>query len=363
MRFSRRLRHTSHRNELSELLARKRAAGDRIFDLTESNPTRAGIQYPPGFLEALADPRALLYEPEPFGMPLARGVIAREHGVSPANVVLTASTSEAYSWLFKLLCDPGDEVLIPRPSYPLFEYLAALESVEVRHYGLFRDHGWFIDFHALRQTITPRTRAVILVNPNNPTGHFIRRHEVDELMAISAEYDLAVISDEVFSPYAIDPASDSVLSLTGIADFTLHGLSKSAGLPQLKLAWMIAREPPDRLEIIADTYLSVAAPVQCALPELLRLGGDVQLQIIRRLRENLPRLTRRLPVEAGWYAVVPVIDEEESALSLLRDHNVLVQPGYFYDFERTGYLVISLLTPPSIFGEAASLLNRAMPDS
>jgi hypothetical protein len=283
---------------------------------------------------------------------------------------MTASTSEAYSWLFKLLCDPGDNVLVPRPSYPLFDYLAALESVEVRHYGLFHDHGWFIDFHTLERAIDEKTRAIILVNPNNPTGHFLRRHELGELAA----FGLPIIADEVFRDYLLDPAPDSVLTLQGLDEtltFTLNGLSKTVGLPQMKLAWMVASGPGDqvrealeRLEIIADTYLSAGTPVQCALPSLLELRKPVQSQIGERLRSNLAYLGEsglRTPgVEAGWYAVVisqQDAQEEGAELRLLREHNVLVQPGYFYDFEKSGYLVVSLLTPTEIFREGMARLQ------
>ncbi len=360
MKYSHRLPHESSLNPISRLLAQKRAAGVPILDLTESNPTHAGIEYPDGFLSALADERAIRYEPEPFGLLSARELIAREYSAPVERVVLTASTSEAYSWLFKLLCDPGCEVLVPRPSYPLFEYLAALESVVVRRYGLFYDHGWFIDFHTIVRAINERTRAIVLVNPNNPTGHFIRRHEVEELTGLCARHDIAIISDEVFGDYAFNAAPDSVLTLRGIADFTLNGLSKAVGLPQMKLAWMIAKDPvatdlPSQLEIIADTYLSVGTPVQLALPALLALRRPVQKQIMDRVRGNLARLDRALHVEAGWYAIVPVMDEEETVARLLEERNVLVQPGYFYDFERSGYIVVSLLTKPEVFAQAGLL--------
>jgi aspartate/methionine/tyrosine aminotransferase len=334
-------------NALSLLLAEKRRAGIPIADLTESNPTRAGILYPEGFLAALADPRALLYEPEPFGLPAARECIAREYGVPFDRVIMTASTSEAYSWIFKLLCDPGDEILIPRPSYPLFEYLARLESVEVRHYNLFQDHGWFIDFHTVQSAITPRTKALVLVNPNNPTGHFLRRHELDELLELCQRHHIAVISDEVFADYQIAPAPDSVLTLRGIADYTLNGLSKLVGLPQMKLAWIITKRTQPELEIIADTYLSVGTPVQVALPKLLELREPIQSQIRARLRANTPG-----NVEAGWYAILPVYGDEETAYRLLRDENILVQPGYFYDFESGNRIVVSLLTPPELFAQS-----------
>ncbi len=365
MTFSHRLPRELRPNALTELLAEKKKAGAPILDLTESNPTHAGIEYPAGFLSCLASEAAARYEPEPFGLPSARETIAREYGAPVDRVVLTASTSEAYSWLFKLLCDPGDEVLVPRPSYPLFDYLAALESVNVRHYGLFYDHGWFIDFHTLERAIGERTRAIVLVNPNNPTGHFLRSHELEQLCG----FGLPIISDEVFRDYQLNPASDSVPTLQDLDAtlvFTLNGLSKTVGLPQMKLAWTIANGPRDqvaealaRLEIIADTYLSAGTPVQCALPSLLELRGPVQGQIMRRLRENLAVLNasglRVLDVEAGWYAIVA--QEEGSELRLLREHDVLVQPGYFYDFENPGYIVISLLTAPEIFREGIRRLR------
>ena len=368
MKFSSRLPYGLHTNELTDLLTAKRLAGARILDLTESNPTHAGIVYPPGFLSALASDDATRYEPEPFGLPSARETIARQFHVPYDRVVLTASTSEAYAWLFKLLCDPGDEVLIPRPSYPLFEYLAALESVSVKHYGLFYDHGWFIDFHALRSAITPRTRAIVLVNPNNPTGHFLRRHELEELAA----FGLPIISDEVFRDYLLDPAADSVRTLQDAVDstlvFTLNGLSKAVGLPQMKLAWMVANGPHAavdealaRLELIADTYLSAGTPVQCALPALLELRAPVQRQITTRMRANLDYLRasglRVLAVEAGWYAIVA--REEDLAIRLLRDFDVLVQPGYFYDFEQAGYLVLSLLTRAEDFRHGVDRITQA----
>lgn len=365
MRFSTRLPHEIHPNPLSQLLDAKRRAGTPVLDLTESNPTRAGIVYPDGFLSALSDPRAAIYEPEPFGLPAARELIAREYNAPSAeSVVMTASTSEAYSWLFKLLCDPGDEILVPRPSYPLFEYLAALESVVVRRYGLFYDHGaWCIDLHTIEQALNDRTRAIVLVNPNNPTGHFIAHHEWLDLAGLCATRGIAIVSDEVFRDYAFSPREDRALSDPGKAlTFTLHGLSKAVGLPQMKLAWMIAggpgvlwREAMQRLELIADTYLSAGTPVQCALPSLLALREPVQAQILARLRGNLEFLRSSglmtLHVEAGWYAIVTHSHGDEFAERLLRERDVLVQPGYFYDFESAEYLVLSLLTKPEVFRE------------
>ncbi|HKD06240.1 MAG TPA: pyridoxal phosphate-dependent aminotransferase [Bryobacteraceae bacterium] len=358
MKLSTRLPGELRPNALSVLLEEKRRRGERILDLSTSNPTQAGIEYPAGFLDALAGEGALLYEPAPFGMPAARECISREYGAPYDNVILTASTSEAYSWIFKLLCDPGCEVLVPRPSYPLFEYLARLESVEVRHYSLFYDHGWYIDFHTIERALSSRTRAIVLVNPNNPTGHFTKRREAEGLRDLCERHGIALISDEVFADYQIDPDPESLLSLQGLADFTLNGLSKAVGLPQMKLAWMITKQPVPELEIIADTYLSVGAPVQVALPSLLALKEPIQRQIVARVRGNLARVARYLRVEAGWYAIVPVLDEEETALRLLRDFGILVQPGYFYDFEKSGYLVVSLLTPPEIFQPAIEILSK-----
>lgn len=367
MKYSSRISSNFTTNTLSRLTAEKRATGERILDLTESNPTHAGIVYPEGFLNALANPQGALYEPESFGLIEARETVAREYGTTVDRVVLASSTSEAYSWLFKLLCDPGCEVLVPRPSYPLFDYLATLESVKVRHYGLFYDHGWFIDFHTLERAINERTRAIVLVNPNNPTGHFIRRQELDRLVEIAMRHDLAIISDEVFAGYAINPDSESVQTLRYVSEpciFTLHGLSKAVGLPQMKLAWMIANCPGEamaRLEIIADTYLSAGTPVQLALPSLLELRPSIEGQIRARVKANLALLPHTLRVEAGWYAVVPVQDEEETVERLLRERNVLVQPGYFYDFERSGYIVISLLTPEPVFREGLAALRDMIP--
>jgi alanine-synthesizing transaminase len=362
MKFSSRLPHALDANSFSELLHRKKQDSVRVLDLTESNPTHAGIVYPPGLTRALDNDAALRYEPEPFGLLSARENIAEAYGAAADRVILTASTSEAYSWLFKLLCDPGDEILAPRPSYPLFEYLAALESVRVRHYSLFYDHGWYIDFETLRRSLNDRTRAIVLVNPNNPTGHFLKAHELEPL----TRFGLPIISDEVFREYPVDPPGDALFSLLGVPDaavFTLNGLSKSAGLPQMKLAWIIASGPVDeamrRLEMIADTYLSAGTPVQLALPKLLELRKPVQEQIIARCKANLRHLQSSglhvLKVEAGWHAVVA--KDESDAVALLRDHDVLVQPGYFYDFERSGHIVLSLLTPSEIFIEGLRRLQ------
>jgi aspartate/methionine/tyrosine aminotransferase len=325
-------------------------------------------------VEALADPRALRYDPHPAGSLVARETVCRYyaqagHTVEPEQVLLTASTSEAYAYLFKLLADPGDEVLAPRPSYPLFEYLATMESVRVVSYPLVYHGGWSIDCDALAAAVTERTRAIVLVNPNNPTGSFVKREELRFLQALG----VALISDEVFADYAFGEDANRVRSLAGGGEslaFSMSGLSKIAGLPQMKLGWIVISGPAaaraeatEKLEWIADTYLSVSTPVQQAAARLMEIGRGIQTQIAARTRANLEWLRaavgayspcRILAIEGGWYATlqVPRIRrEEEWALELLGEDNVLVQPGYFYDFESEAFLVLSLLTPEKIFDE------------
>ena len=374
--FSTRLHWNLQQNPLARLLNEKRASGETILDLTESNPTNAQLAYPWDEVQAaLADQRSLRYEPVPAGLIEARNAICDYYAgrVTPDRVLLTAGSSEAYGFLFKLLADPGDEVLVPCPSYPLFEFLAALESVRVIPYPLIYDHGWAIDTDAVRSRITDRTRAIVLVNPNNPTGSFAKRSELARLAAFCAERELALISDEVFADYAIVSDSQRVSSLVDTSDvlaFSLSGLSKVVGLPQLKLGWIVAGGPDsmraaalDRLELIADTYLSVATPVQWAAAKLLGLRHQMQRQIQRRVVESLAFLRDRtrgsafrvLDVEGGWYATIQVPrirSEEEWVLHLLREDNVLVQPGFFFDFETEAFLVVSLLTPPEVFRKA-----------
>jgi alanine-synthesizing transaminase len=382
--FSSRLHWDLRPNPMAELLRSKRQSGARLLDLTESNPTQAAVFYPAGeILGALADPRSMEYEPSPAGLASARESIASDYyaplgvSVDPSQILLTASTSEAYSLVMKLLADPGDQLLVPRPSYPLFEFLAALEWVRVSHYPLVYDHGWAIDCDALEAAITDRTRAVALVNPNNPTGSFVKRCELDRLVAICQERNLAILSDEVFSDYGFVPDPERVEHLAEIESvltFSLSGLSKVAGLPQMKLGWIVTTGPErsqaiERLELIADTYLSVATPVQHAAGTLLRAGRGVRKQIQARTRRNLDALHARLAgsvnrildVEGGWYATVqaPLIrTAEEWALELLDRRDVLVQPGYFYDFDREALLVLSLLTPEEEFGEGVRRLNE-----
>jgi alanine-synthesizing transaminase len=381
--FSQRLPWAQIPNRLSQLRAEKRRSGASVLDLTESNPTRAGFVYP-DILSALADPRGMRYDPFPQGSVEARRGISgyyADRGVmlDESRIVLTASTSEAYGFLFKLLADPGDRILTPRPSYPLFEHLAALECVHVAQYPLRYAGAWHIDFTALESAATPGTRAIVVVNPNNPTGSFLRAKELARLEEFAAARNLAILSDEVFAGYAHVSDPGAVQTLIGerkALTFSMNGLSKIAGLPQMKLGWIAVsgpgtREALERLELIADTYLSVAAPVQLALPKILPCAGSVQEQVLERTATNLARLrdllrgspASVLNVEGGWYAIIQVPRtraEEEWVLTLLREHDVLVQPGYFFDFESEAYLVVSLLTIPETFAEGVRRMVRSI---
>lgn len=365
--FSRRLDWNQSRNRIAEAIeAHKRP----FLDLTGSNPTRAGFTWPADLLKPLADGKGLTYDPDPRGMLSARQAIARYQGVDASQVLLTASTSEAYAYLFKLLADPGDEILAPRPSYPLFDFLARLESVRIVQYPLFYDHGWSIDVAALESLITPRSRAIVVVNPNNPTGSFLKRQELNALEQLCAKHDLALISDEVFADFALLERDSNWIkcaaqSVSEVPTFSLSGLSKACGLPQLKLGWIVSnsRASLDRLELIADTFLSVSTPVQVALPQLLDGRHAIQTQMLARLRTNLSRLARPLVVEGGWTAVLRVSNvknDEEWVLDLLNEQDVLVQPGFFYDFASGAHLVVSLLTPEAEFEEGARRLSKAI---
>ena len=381
MNFARRTNWELRRNLLSEVLQEHRASGRELFDLTASNPPDAGLAYDtPTILSAFDNPQVLQYHPEPNGLESSRRAVCDYYGevaertdsgqsVDPERLLLTTSTSEAYTYAFRLLCDPGDEVLIPTPSYPLFEYLAGLQDVRLVPYPLFYDHGWHIDLHSMRQAISERTRAIIVVNPNNPTGSYAKANERAELNALCAERNLALVVDEVFLDYSLTDPQPSFAFNRDALTFTLSGVSKISGLPQMKLAWMAVSGPEamvggalTRLEVIADTYLSMSAPVQLAAPVLLQQRASMQDQLGRRLKCNLSELDRqlgrgmvsRLTVEGGWYVVlrVPRIrSDEELAVALLTKENVLVQPGYFYDFQSEGYLVISLITPEQVLRE------------
>ncbi len=381
--FSKRIPPELEPNALARTVAAARAAGIAIADLTESNPTLAGIAYPHELLAPLADAAALRYEPHPFGLPAARAAVAADHGrrgvsIDPAHVVLTASTSEAYSWVFKLLCDPGDSVLVPRPSYPLFEHLTALDGVHAQPYDLEYDGRWSIDVATL-MAAPERTRAVLAVSPNSPTGSYLSAEECAALTQLCRDRRWALVVDEVFADYPLDarePLTD-IAARADVLTFSLAGLSKTVGLPQLKLAWIVAGGPAaarDKalaaLELVADSYLSVAAPVQVAAAHLLRAGASVREAIHQRVRHNLDVLRAAaraftacevLRTEGGWSAVlrVPATRREETlVVDLVERERILVHPGYFFDFPREAYLVVSLLPPTDVFADACARLLR-----
>jgi hypothetical protein len=385
--FSSRFKWNLQANRLSELLEEKRRQGIKIFDLTESNPTAAGLDYPgEEILQALAQPAALRYEPNPRGLLVARHAVTeyyqqRGESVDPDRIHLTVSTSEAYMFLFKLLTDNGQNVLVPQPSYPLFEFLAGFEGVELAPYRLVyhEEKGeWRIDFDSVIAALNSQTRAIMLVNPNNPTGSFVKRDELAELNRLCAEHKLALIVDEVFSDYVLDAGSTRMTTLVGnseVPTFVLSGLSKILGLPQMKLGWIVVNGPEDLrrqaqeyLDLLADTYLSVSTPIQHAAPQWLKLKSLLQNPIRERVQANFTFLQtqfanyphcRLLRAEGGWYAILEVFDlaaEEELILALLERDNVLVHPGYFFDFPGEGFLVVSLLPPPEIFCEGARRL-------
>lgn len=382
-KLSERTRFRLEQNALSQAIDAARARGP-LVDLTESNPTRCGLAPGVEMVGQLAHPRGARYEPIAIGMPEAREAVAAyyaDHGatVDPERVVLSASTSEAYGWLFKLLCDRDDSVLVPQPSYPLFDYLASLEDVRLVPYPLVREERFRIDLDALERAIEPQTRAILVVSPNNPTGTFVRRDEAEALEALAQRHGLALIVDEVFADYAWGPLpTDRLPTFAGrgrALTFVLSGLSKVVGLPQVKLGWMAASGPAvelaaafARLEVIADTYLSVGTPIQLALPDILAQRASVQEQIRARVAENLATLdastvrhpaVRRLPSDGGWCAVleVPRTEGDEAWAELLvRELGIIVHPGWFFDFAREGHLVVSLLPDPAAFGPAIERL-------
>ena len=375
--FSERTNWKLAQNRFTQVLEQVRSRGAKVVDLTLSNPTRAGLNYDEqAILGALASPRALDYDPQPKGLREARDAVAEyyreEHGIrdlDAGQIVLTTSTSEGYTFVFRLLCDAGDELLVPKPSYPLFEFLGDLQDVGLVPYELIYDHGWQMDFPSLEKVVTARTRGVVVVHPNNPTGSFVQAAEVEMLNSFCREHGLAVIADEVFLDYRLgNEAHRSFASNRQVLTFTLSGLSKIAALPQMKVAWVVTSGPEDetaeamgRLEVIADTYLSMNAPMQWATSALLDQRRTIQRQLLKRVQNNLAELDRqlaaqkacqRLNVEGGWYAVlrVPVTrSDEELAIELMRENSVLVHPGHFYDFPNDGYLVLSLITPEQEF--------------
>jgi hypothetical protein len=361
-----------------------------VLDLTETNPTRVGLPYPADLLSVLADPASLRYEPAARGLPEARQAVAHDYrrrgfAVDPERVLLTCSSSEAYALLFKLLCDPGDAVLVPQPSYPLFDHLAGLEGVDARPYALHHDGEWHLSASAVAEAANGRTKAAVVVSPNNPTGSFLKVHEAEPLAALCAREGLALISDEVFADYAFtgDPRSlGSLVEEKRALCFCLGGLSKSCGLPQLKLGWIAVAGPDDavevalaRLEMEADTYLSVSTPVQLAAPRILGRLPELRDPILRRVTANLEALRARLKTvetvtllapEGGWSAVLRIpatVSEEERVLGLLSEENVLVHPGYFFDFPSEAIFVLSLLVSPDVFAEGVDrILGRLRND-
>ena len=377
MRLSTRLPRESAPNTLSQRLDALRQSGTPYVDLTESNPTRAGIAYPSDLLRPLADAAALRYDPHPLGMMAAREAVARDCArrgarVDPAQVVLSASTSEMYAWLFKLLCDAGESVLVPRPSYPLFEHLTRLEGVRAESYRLEYHGRWDVDLDSIAAAPSG-TRALLLVSPNNPTGSYLSAGELEAVTRLCRDRGWALIVDEVFADYVLDatsPITDVAVS-SGVLAFSMGGASKSLGLPLVKLGWTIVGGPDadraaalDGLELIADTFLSVGTPVQVAASELLRRGASVREAIHARVRANLAAARRvaarypscdLLPVDGGWSGVVRVPatrGEETLVLDLLAEERVLVHPGYFFDFEHEAFLVFSLLVPEGVFADA-----------
>lgn len=382
--FSKRTGWKLEENAYTRALRRHGDGGKSILDLTASNPTACGFQYDESaILSALQARGALQYEPEPKGLESARAAVVEyyrrkepESRIDAERLILTTGTSEAYSFLFRLLCEPGDEIVVAHPSYPLFDFLATIQDVKLRPFRLLYDHGWQIDFRGLREALGARSRAILLVHPNNPTGNFIGSDEAEQLQAICRDRNLALVVDEVFLDYEIPTANShrkrhgSFVSSSQALTFVLSGLSKIAGLPQMKIGWIASSGPESfvceamaRLEIVSDTYLSLSAPLQHALPALLAQREKMQPQLVARIETNLAqldeqlarqKLVSRLEIEGGWYAVlrVPAVQpDEELAIRLLQKHSVLVQPGHFFEFADEGYLIVSLLTPAAQFAD------------
>jgi len=377
-------------NRFAKAVEEHRRRGKPLFDLTNSNPTRCGFHYPEERLfAAMSRRRALQYEPESKGLLRARqaigdyyrgrrGFFCGEAAVDPERIVITSSTSEAYHYVFRLLCEVGDEILVPAPSYPLFEYLADLADVRPVPYPLLYDQGWQVDFTGLNAALTQRSKAVVVVHPNNPTGSFVREEEARKLAEICASHELGIIADEVFLDYADEPQPRATFALASPAlTFTLSGLSKICLLPQLKVGWMVVSGPKElattaleRLEVIGDTYLSPSTPTQLALTEMIDLRASLQAQMCQRLSSNLRFLddafrkggvVTRLKREGGWYAVLQVPatrSDEDLAIELLESCDVLVHPGHFFDFPRDGFLIVSLIVGESEFQNGVRGLQK-----
>ncbi|MDE2009175.1 MAG: pyridoxal phosphate-dependent aminotransferase [Candidatus Omnitrophica bacterium] len=382
-KFSRRTAWPRETNALDRILDQLRAREARVLDLTASNPTGCGFVYPEGLLTALNSPENLRYRPDACGMAEARQALAAYYArqnlpVSVDHIILTAGTSEAYSFLMRLLADPAEKILIPQPSYPLFQFLLELNDIHFDYYPLNYDGQWHVDMQGLKRLIDDRTRAVVLVNPNNPTGSYINHDELNALNDICRTHQLSIISDEVFFEYALQPAGAvSCIGNQPVLTFVLGGLSKTLGLPQMKCSWILGSGPEAalleafaRLEIIADTYLSVNTPVQNALSPWLAQASAIQGQIMARVRENhkwlsahLNKNTQLLSLQGGWYATlrIPAVkSEEEWVLEFLKEDHVLVHPGYFFDFTGEAFIVLSLLPEPAVFQEAVACIMKRL---
>ena len=377
-------------NKYTQALEEIRSSGKPLIDLTISNPTECGLAYDSkAILDAFQNTNALNYEPDAKGLLSARQEVARYYGeehnitVDPNAVILTTSTSEAYSYIFRLLCNPQEEVLVPKPSYPLFDFLADLQDVELIPYSLHYAHGWFIDFESLRRALTSKTRAILLVHPNNPTGSYVKSEEVQQLNALCRENNVALIVDEVFLDYSLEirPRRSFVGNHDALT-FTLSGLSKTAALPQMKVAWMVTTGPNtqtqtalERLEVIADTYLSLSSSAQRAFPQLLAQRKTLQPQLLNRIRNNWTYLRSSLreilgceplDVEGGWYAVLRIcqkVSDEDLSIELMQHAGVIVHPGHFYDFPNDGYLVVSLISQEQDFRNGIDKLLKHLASS
>ena len=380
MRFSQRTNWNTEESDLARAHRERLLAGLPLADLTASNPTRCGFHYDADLLAALDDPRSFDYDPQPLGLQPARESVCAYYAdhnatVLPEQVVLTTSTSEAYSYLFRLLCDPGSEILVPQPGYPLFDFLATLDDVRLKPAPLVYDHGWQIDPEGFRRAITPATRAIVLVHPNNPTGHFTKPWEGRELADLCRRHNLSLIVDEVFLDYCfsrVDVPASFAAGLEDVPVFVVSGLSKICGLPQMKSAWIVATGPErrpalDRLEVIADTFLSMSAPIQWAIPSWLAGRRGIQGQILDRVRQNLAELDRqladqemfrRLALEGGWYAVlrIPALAPDEQTVRELLEQGVWLHPGYFFGMPDSGWLVASLLPQIADFHNGVTTL-------
>jgi hypothetical protein len=387
IRYSERLPWSFSRNPLTILADAKRGAGENLLDLTISNPTEALLDYPHSQIaDALCSLRDFTHRPDPLGLWESRAAIAETYqqrgiNIAPGQIAITASTSEAYGLLFKLLCNPGDEILVPVPSYPLFEYLAALECVRVVPYRLSYDGTWFLDFADLEERISPATRAIVVINPHNPTGCFLTTAEADRLLALARDRQIPIISDEVFMDYSFEGDPNRAATLArrdaGLV-FSLNGLSKMAGMPQMKLGWIVVSGPAEerasvlpRLELLLDTYLSVNTPVQLSIVELLRIGDNVREALLKRIRGNIDSLRdllknsplHALGSEGGWSEIIRLpstLSEGEWVAKFVQERDVLVQPGYFFDMPSEAYIVISLIVPPDIFREGIRRICQAV---